>query len=88
MAAYDVNQNGNAWTGSAHGFEGRSLLEFVGDLVQRSQDDATPSGNATSVTTPLKLAGFTNGLRYVDIAHQAPERMQGMMAQYPLGFGQ
>jgi uncharacterized protein YyaL (SSP411 family) len=52
------------------------------------QDNATPSGNAMAVTALLKLAGFTNELRYVDMAHQAPVQMQPMMAQYPLGFGQ
>jgi uncharacterized protein YyaL (SSP411 family) len=57
------------------------------------QDNATPSGNAMAVTALLKLAGFTNDLRYVDIAHQALAQMQpptggGMMSQYPLGFGQ
>ena len=34
------------------------------------------------------LAGFTNSVRYVDIAHQALAQMQPMMSQYPLGFGQ
>ncbi|HSR31853.1 MAG TPA: thioredoxin domain-containing protein, partial [Anaerolineae bacterium] len=52
------------------------------------QDNATPSGNAIAVTALLKLAGFTNDLRYVDIAHQALVQMQPMLAQYPLGFGQ
>jgi uncharacterized protein YyaL (SSP411 family) len=52
------------------------------------QDNATPSGNAMAVTTLLKLAGFTNDLRYVDIAQQALAQMQSMMSQYPLGFGQ
>ncbi len=52
------------------------------------QDNATPSGNAMAVTTLLKLAGFTNDLRYVDISHQALAQMQPMMSQYPLGFGQ
>ena len=52
------------------------------------QDNATPSGNAMAVTTLLKLAGFTNDLRYVDIAHQALAQLQPMMSQYPLGFGQ
>jgi hypothetical protein len=57
------------------------------------QDNATPSGNAMAVTTLLKLAGFTNDSRYVDIAYQALAQMQsptggGMMAQYPLGVGQ
>jgi uncharacterized protein YyaL (SSP411 family) len=52
------------------------------------QDNATPSGNAMAVTTLLKLAGFTNDLRYVDIAQQALAQMQPMLSQYPLGFGQ
>jgi uncharacterized protein YyaL (SSP411 family) len=46
-----------------------------------------------AATTLLKLAGFTNDVHYVDIAHQALAQMQtptggGMMRQYPLGFGQ
>ena len=41
-----------------------------------------------ALTALLKLAGFTNDLRYVDIAHRALAKMQDMMAQYPLGFGQ
>jgi uncharacterized protein YyaL (SSP411 family) len=52
------------------------------------QDNATPSGNAMATTVLLKLAGLTNDLRYVDIAHQALVQMQPMMSQYPLGFGQ
>ncbi|MGC9334095.1 MAG: thioredoxin domain-containing protein [Anaerolineae bacterium] len=52
------------------------------------QDNATPSGNAMAVTALLKLAGFTNELRYVDIAHQALAQMRPMLIQYPLGFGQ
>ena len=40
------------------------------------------------MTALFKLAGFTNDLRYVDIARQALAQMQGMLAQYPLGFGQ
>jgi len=61
-----------------------SLITRPRDL----QDNATPSGNAMAVTTLLKLASFTNELRYVDIAHQALAQMQSMQAQYPLGFGQ
>jgi uncharacterized protein YyaL (SSP411 family) len=52
------------------------------------QDNATPSGNAMAVTALLKLAGLTNDLRYVHIAHQALAQMQPMMSQYPLGFEQ
>jgi uncharacterized protein YyaL (SSP411 family) len=60
-------------------------------LITRSrdlQDNATPSGNAMAVTALLKLAGFTNELRYVDISHRPLAQMQPMMSQYPLGFGQ
>jgi hypothetical protein len=35
MAAYGVTPRGNASTGSAHGFEGKNILEFVGDMEQR-----------------------------------------------------
>ena len=52
------------------------------------QDNATPSGNAMAVTALLKLAGLTNDLRYVDVAHQALTQVQPLMSQYPLGFGQ
>jgi uncharacterized protein YyaL (SSP411 family) len=41
-----------------------------------------------AVTALLKLAGFTNDMRYVDIAHGALAQIQPMLAQYPLGFGQ
>ncbi len=41
-----------------------------------------------AVTALLKLAGYTNDLRYVDISEHALAQMQGMMAEYPLGFGQ
>jgi uncharacterized protein YyaL (SSP411 family) len=61
-----------------------SLITRPRDL----QDNATPSGNAMAVTALLKLAGFTNNLRYVDVAHHTLAQVQPMMAQYPLGFGQ
>jgi hypothetical protein len=35
MAAYGVTERGNASTGSAHSFEGKNILEFVGHLDQR-----------------------------------------------------
>jgi uncharacterized protein YyaL (SSP411 family) len=41
-----------------------------------------------AITTVLKLADLTNDQRYVDIANQALAQMPGMMARYPLGFGQ
>jgi hypothetical protein len=34
------------------------------------QDNATPSGNAMAVTALLKLAGLTNEVRTIDIAHE------------------
>jgi len=52
------------------------------------QDNATPSGNAMAATALLKLAGLTNEMHYVDLAHHALSQMQPMMAQYPLGFAQ
>jgi len=55
-----------------------SLITQPRDL----QDNATPSGNAMAVITLLKLAGFTNDLRYVDIAHRAVPQMQPMFVQY------
>ena len=61
-----------------------TLITRLRDL----QDNATPSGSAMALTTLLKLAGFTNDLRYVDIAPQALAQMQPMLAQYPLGFRQ
>jgi uncharacterized protein YyaL (SSP411 family) len=35
MAAYRITPHGNASTGSAHGFEGKNILEFVGGMEQR-----------------------------------------------------
>jgi uncharacterized protein YyaL (SSP411 family) len=43
----------------------------------------TSSGNAMAVTALLKLAGFANDLRTIDIAHQALAQIQPMMSQYP-----
>jgi uncharacterized protein YyaL (SSP411 family) len=36
IAAYGVTGHGNASTVSAHGFEGKNILEFVGDINQRA----------------------------------------------------
>jgi uncharacterized protein YyaL (SSP411 family) len=41
-----------------------------------------------AVSTLLKLTGFANEPRYVELAHQTVAQMQSMMAQYLLGFGQ
>ena len=40
MAAYGVTQQGNASTGSADAFQGKNILEFVGDMDQRPVLDA------------------------------------------------
>jgi len=77
---FQASQGGFYDTSDGH----ETLITRPRDL----QDNATPSGNAMAVTVLLKLAGFTNDLRYVDIAHQALAQMQSMMGQYPLGFGQ
>ena len=50
--------------------------------------ELTETMNAMAATVPLKLAGLTNEVRYVDIAHEALTQTEPMMAQYPLGFGQ
>ena len=41
-----------------------------------------------AVTVLLKLAGFINDQRTIDVAHQALAQVQPMISQYPLGFGQ
>jgi uncharacterized protein YyaL (SSP411 family) len=38
------------------------------------KENATPSGNAMAVTALLKLAGFTNDLRYADPT-ESPNRL-------------
>lgn len=38
-----------------------------------------------AATSLLKLAGFTNEFRYVDIAHQTRSQMQPLVSKYPLG---
>jgi uncharacterized protein YyaL (SSP411 family) len=80
IAHFQAPEGGLFDTGDDH----ESLITRPRDL----QDNATPSGNAMAVTALLKLVGFTNDLRYVDISHQALAQMQPMMSQYPLGFGQ
>ncbi len=90
VAAHDL-----AETMLEHFADSEGLLYDTSDdheaLITRPrdlQDNATPSGNAMAVAALLKLTGFTNDLRYADIALQALAQMQSMLAQYPLGFGQ
>jgi hypothetical protein len=61
-----------------------TLITWPRDL----QDNATPSCNAMTITALLEMAGLTNEVRSVEIAHEALAQMESMMAQYPLGFGQ
>jgi uncharacterized protein YyaL (SSP411 family) len=80
LAHFQASESGFFDTSDDH----EALITRPRDL----QDNATPSGNAMAVTALVKLAGFTNDTRYLDIAHQALAPMQSMMARYPLGFGQ
>jgi uncharacterized protein YyaL (SSP411 family) len=48
LAAYGVTRHGNASTDSAHGFEGTSILEFVGDMDQRPTLAEASKGCTTS----------------------------------------
>jgi uncharacterized protein YyaL (SSP411 family) len=80
LTHYQASDGGFYDTGDDH----ETLITRPRDL----QDNATPSGNAMAITALLKLVGFTNDLRYVDMAHQALAQLQSMMSQFPLGFGQ
>ena len=42
LSAYDVTERGNASTGSAHGFEGKNILELVGSVEERSPGRCAP----------------------------------------------
>ncbi len=52
------------------------------------QDNAAPSGNALAATVLLKLAGLAGEPRYAELAHESLRRVQPLLAQFPLGFGQ
>jgi uncharacterized protein YyaL (SSP411 family) len=52
------------------------------------QDNAVPSGNAMAATVLLRLAGLTVEPRYAELARHSLGRMQSLLAQSPLGFGQ
>jgi uncharacterized protein YyaL (SSP411 family) len=80
LAHFQAPQGGFFDTSNDH----ETLITRPRDL----QDNATPSGNAMAATVLLKLAGRTNEVRYVDIAHEALTQTEPMMAQYPLGFGE
>jgi hypothetical protein len=58
------------------------LLIFSSTAWRPIPGGCSKPGRRRAVTTLLKLAGFTNDPRYVDIAHQAMAQMRPMMAQY------
>jgi uncharacterized protein YyaL (SSP411 family) len=81
MAAYGVTPGGNASTGSAHGFEGKSILEFVGDtdlhppldkarckLFEAREKRVHPRRDEKVLTScnGLMLAAFAEAARVVD----------------------
>ncbi|MFZ5917608.1 MAG: thioredoxin domain-containing protein [Chloroflexota bacterium] len=81
MAAYGVTSGGNASTGSAHGFEGKNILEFVGDLDPRpilgearrklfeAREQRVHPGRDEKVLTSwngLMLAAFAEAARALD----------------------
>ena len=61
------------------------------ELVARPrelQDNATPSGNALAVTVLQKLGALALDTRHAQMLDEALARMQPLMAEHPLGFGQ
>jgi uncharacterized protein YyaL (SSP411 family) len=81
MAAYGVTRHGNTSTGSAHGFEGKNILEFVADLDQRpalaearrklfkAREKRVHPGRDEKVLTSwngLMLAAFAEAARALD----------------------
>lgn len=97
LAAQELAETMIAHFGASDGHDAGGITGFYDTsddheaLITRPrglQDNATPSGNAMAITALLKLASFTNDLRYLEIAHRGLARIQSLMAQYPLGFGQ
>jgi hypothetical protein len=52
------------------------------------QDNATPSGNAMTVTVLFKLTLLTAEMRYAEIAAAALRSVQPILAQHPTAFAQ
>ncbi len=52
------------------------------------QDNAVPSGNGMAAYVLLRLAGLSMEPRYREIAEQSLLRVQPLLGQFPLGFGQ
>jgi uncharacterized protein YyaL (SSP411 family) len=77
---FQVPDGGSYDTGDDH----ETLITRPREL----QDNATPSGNAMAATVLLKLGGLVVEPRHTELARESLVKMQLMMAQYPLGFGQ
>jgi uncharacterized protein YyaL (SSP411 family) len=84
VAAHGVTRHGTASTGSAHGFAGKDILEFVGDMEQRpalaearrklfgAREERVHSGRDDKVLTSwngLMLAAFGEAARVLDRDH-------------------
>jgi uncharacterized protein YyaL (SSP411 family) len=95
MAAYGVTPGGNASASSAHGFEGKNILEFVGDMDQRpaltearrklleAREQRVQPGRDDKVLTSwngLMLAGFAEAAR---VLHRDEYRQ---VAEHNAGF--
>jgi uncharacterized protein YyaL (SSP411 family) len=91
------------WYGAANDLAEAMIAHFGGDGVfydtsddhetlivrpRELQDNALPSGNAMAAWILLRLGGLAVEPRYVEIAHTLLGPMQGLLAEYPLGFGQ
>jgi uncharacterized protein YyaL (SSP411 family) len=83
-AVYGVTERGNASAGSAHGFEGKNILEFVGHVGQRAElaearrkllaarEQRVHPGRDEKVLTSwngLMLAAFAEAARVLDIGY-------------------
>lgn len=41
-----------------------------------------------AATALVRVAGFDSSLDYIDLAPRIPGQVRGLLARYPLGFGQ
>jgi uncharacterized protein YyaL (SSP411 family) len=99
MAAYGVTPGGNASTGSAHGFEGKNILEFVGSMEQRpalvearrklfeAREKRVHPGRDEKVLTSwngLMLAAFASSHRSLDRRATSTRFMTECQKRLPL----
>ena len=81
MIAHVSASEGRKTAGLARFYDTSDEHETLITRPRDLQGNATPSGNAMAVTTLLKLASFSNEIRYVVIAHQVLAQMQPKMSQ-------